>query len=55
MAKTDQLGVRLPPDIKAAIAQAAANERRTMSSLIEKVMADWLVANGYLKSGKAGK
>jgi hypothetical protein len=47
--KTNSLGLRVSPDIKAALIKAAEDERRSMASLAEKILADWLKANGYLK------
>lgn len=48
MAKTYPLGVRLPPDVKSALEQAAATDLRSQSSMAEKIITDWLKANGYL-------
>jgi hypothetical protein len=48
MAKTTPLGIRLTPDIRAALTKAAADDARSVSSLIGKVLADWLKAKGYL-------
>lgn len=48
MAKTYPLGVRLPPDVKAALEKAAATDLRSQSSMAEKIITDWLKANGYL-------
>lgn len=41
--------IRLPQDIKKALEVAAAVERRTQSSMIEKILADWLIEKNYLK------
>ena len=46
--------VRLPDDVKAALASAAADDTRSQSSMIEKILTDWLKAKGYLKA-KVGK
>jgi hypothetical protein len=40
---------RLPAEVKAATEKAAAEDHRSVSSLIEKVLTDWLRKNGYLK------
>lgn len=48
MAKTTPLGVRLPADTRQALEKAAAADHRSMSSLIEKVLTEWLASNGYL-------
>jgi hypothetical protein len=39
---------RLPPEIKAAAEKAAADDHRSLSSLVEKVLADYLKKQGYL-------
>jgi hypothetical protein len=43
-----QVGLRLPPEIKAAAERAAADDHRTLTSLIEKLLADYLRERGYL-------
>jgi len=48
MAKTANLALRIPPEIKEALDQAAKDDRRSVSSLVEKVLADYLEAKGYL-------
>lgn len=55
MPKLAPLGVRLEPDTRAAIEKAAADDRRPLSSMIEKILVEWLRANGYLKPAKKGK
>jgi hypothetical protein len=40
---------RLPAEVKVAAEKAAADDHRSVSSLIAKVLSDWLRANGYLK------
>lgn len=49
MAKTTPLGVRLDEDVRKALSKAAKDDGRSLSSLIAKIIADWLKANGYLK------
>lgn len=48
MARTNPLGVRVHPEIKAALERAAADDDRSVSSLVERIAAEWLVARGYL-------
>lgn len=43
-----QVGLRLPPEVKAAAERAAADDHRTLTSLIEKLLADYLRQRGYL-------
>jgi hypothetical protein len=49
MVKTPSLGVRLPADVKAALEKAAKDDVRSLSSLVEKVLTEWLRDKGYLK------
>jgi hypothetical protein len=49
MVKLPSLGVRVTAEVKAALEKAAKDEVRTLSSMIEKILVDWLRANGYLK------
>jgi hypothetical protein len=55
MAKTAAIGIRVEPAIKEAVERAAAADRRTVASLMEKVLVDWLEANGHLASSGADK
>ena len=47
--KLSPVSFRLPAAKKAALEKAAADDTRSVSSMIEKVLTDWLKANGYLK------
>lgn len=49
MAKTPSLGIRVQPETKAALEQAAKDDLRSVSSLVEKILVEWLRAKGYLK------
>lgn len=49
MVRESFFGLRLSAEIKAALQRAAADDRRTMSSLVEKILAEWLETNGYAK------
>lgn len=51
--KTAQVNLRLPPSLKAAAEQAAAKDRRSLTSLIEKLLTDHLESNGFLKPSAA--
>ena len=53
MAKTANLALRLPPEIKEALDAAAKADRRSISSYVEKVLADDLEAKGFLPKGAA--
>lgn len=50
MAKTSSLSVRLPDEVKAALEKAAADDSRSMASLAEKVLTEWLRKNGHLET-----
>ena len=45
--KTASIGIRLSQGLKAALEVAAEDDHRGVASLIEKVMTEWLEANGY--------
>jgi hypothetical protein len=42
------ISFRIEPEIKAALENVARQDRRSVSSLIEKILADWLEAHGHL-------
>ena len=48
MARTNPLGVRVQPDIKAALERAAAADDRSVSSLVERILRAWLIERGHL-------
>ena len=48
--KTAIVQLRLRPTLKQAAEQAAADDQRSLTSLIEKLLADYLRKNGYLKA-----
>ncbi len=48
MAKTTPLGIRLEPDVREALTRAAKDDARSISSLIAKILSDWLRERGYL-------
>jgi hypothetical protein len=47
--KSAQLLIRIQPSIKGAAEKAAADDRRSLSSFIEKLLSDYLRKHGYLK------
>ena len=47
--RTAPLSLRLPPAFKQAIEHAAEEERRSISSIVEKAIYDYLVAKGYMR------
>ena len=52
MSKTHPLGFRIERDIKEALVRAAKDDHRSVSSLVELVMARWLRERGYLVDSK---
>ncbi len=47
MSKTTPIGVRVSLETKDALARAAKDDLRSMASLVEKILTDWLKENGY--------
>lgn len=52
MVREASIGVRIEPDLKAAAEKAAKDDRRSLSSLIEIALEEYLERKGYLKKGK---
>ena len=48
MARTAAIGVRVEPNVKEAAEKAAADDHRTVASLLEKVLIQHLRDAGYL-------
>lgn len=48
MNKTASIGIRVEPATKIAAEKAAADDHRTLASLIEKLLVEHLKAKGYL-------
>lgn len=44
--KTEVISVRVPPDIKLALAAAAAAERRSLASMVETMVLDYCRVHG---------
>ena len=47
--KTAQVNLRIMPTLKAAAEKAAADDQRSLTSLVEKLLTDYLRKHGYLK------
>jgi hypothetical protein len=41
--------IRLKASVKAALQKAADDDARSMTSLVERILVDWLKQNRYLK------
>jgi hypothetical protein len=46
--KTATLNLRISPQLKAVAEKAAADDHRSLTSLIEKLLSEWLRERGYL-------
>jgi hypothetical protein len=46
--KTAQVNLRIEPALKAAAEKAASEDHRSLTSLIEKLLTDYLRKRGYL-------
>ncbi|MFC3061441.1 hypothetical protein [Paenirhodobacter populi] len=46
--KTAQVNLRITPSLKQAADQAAADDQRSLTSLVEKLLTDYLREKGYL-------
>lgn len=53
--KTHPVSVRLDPEIKAAIERAAEEDSRSVSAMIQKILADWILAQEKESRRKNGK
>lgn len=47
--KTAQVNLRIAPALKEASEKAAADDNRSLTSLVEKLLTDYLRKHGYLK------
>lgn len=47
--KTTPVSVRLPQAVKSALDKAAKADTRSLSSMVEKVLVDYLKQRGFLK------
>ena len=50
--KSATLNIRIDPALKAAAERFVADDHRSMTSLIEKLLAEHLQKHGYLKPAK---
>ncbi len=48
MVKDAPLSFRVEADLKAALEKAAKDDRRSVSSMTEKILEEWLKAKGYI-------
>ena len=50
MARTASLGLRIEPDVKTALEEAAKADRRTVASFVELLLIEHLTRTGYLRA-----
>jgi hypothetical protein len=50
MVEKPHVGIRLPSDVKDALTRAAADDGRSVSSLIERIVTPWLKKGGWLEA-----
>jgi hypothetical protein len=48
MMRTNPLGVRVDLAVKVALKRAAADDDRSVSSMVERILKEWLTARKYL-------
>lgn len=53
MPKTNPLGFRVEPEVKKALEEGARADRRSVSSLVEKILVEWLEAHRFLPASDA--
>jgi hypothetical protein len=51
--KTAQVNLRIDPALKLAAEKAAADDHRSLTSLVEKLLSEHLKTQGYLRSAKS--
>jgi hypothetical protein len=49
VAKTSAISVRVSDRVKEAVETAAVDDSRSVASLVEKILTEFLKKNGYLK------
>lgn len=52
--KTAQVNLRITPSLKEAADRAAADDQRSLTSLVEKLLTGHLRQNGYLPTDQEG-
>lgn len=55
MVKRAALSFRVSDDVKAGLDRAAADDDRSVSSLVERILKAWLIHEGYLPGPDAGR
>lgn len=52
MKRTESIGIRVTNKVKAAAIDAAMSDNRSVSSLVEKLLIEYLISDGYLDAKK---
>ena len=55
MVKTNPLGFRVEPEVKEALERAAQDDERSVSSMAERILKEWLMRKGYLSKSSTPK
>jgi hypothetical protein len=55
MVKASPISVRLEQETRAGIERAARADKRTLNSMIEKALSDWLTDNGFAENPEPPK
>lgn len=55
MEQDDVLNMRVSAKTKEALKRAAADDRRSMSALVQIILTDWLADHGYVKATRSKK
>jgi predicted transcriptional regulator len=48
MAKATPISIRLEQETRDGLERAAREDKRTLNSMVEKALSDWLAEKGYL-------
>jgi hypothetical protein len=48
--RSSPLGLRIRPSLKKALEKAATDDSRSVASLVEKIVVEWLREHGYLRT-----
>ena len=55
MARTAVISIRTDPKLKEVLEQAAYWDSRTLAGLVEKILKDWVIEQGYIKGPRSAK
>ena len=55
MNRSEAIGIRVNPKVKAAAMSAATDQNRSSASLVETLLISRLISNGYLADDRPGR